>query len=73
MTVEIAGLVALWSFRKLLRVRINLVSPSLQYQIVMNRGMSFAANVASITSMVACLKPAEIDSSLIFPATMPMM
>jgi hypothetical protein len=38
-----------------------------KFQNFMNVGMSFAASMAITTSIAACLKPAEIDSSLIFP------
>ena len=37
----------------------------------MNCGMSFAASIEIITSMAACLNPEAIDSSAIFPATIP--
>ena len=36
-------------------------------QNFMNVGMSFAASMPTATSIATCLKPAEIDSSLIFP------
>lgn len=37
----------------------------------MNNGMSFAAIIEMTTSIAACLKPLDIDSSLILPATIP--
>jgi hypothetical protein len=43
------------------------------YQSLMNWGIIFAANIEIMTSMAACLNPDAIDSSLIFPATIPII
>jgi hypothetical protein len=68
MTVEIAGLAAFSSFRKLLLLIRIFIAP---YPSFTNDGIILAATIEISTRMAACLNPAPTDSSLIFPATIP--
>ena len=71
MTVLTAGLTARLSPLKRL-TKWGVLVLGCSYPKFMTLGMTLAAMMAMMTRMAACLKPEAMDSSLIFPATMPM-
>ena len=68
-TVETAGATAFLSLANSFNLLFCILFFS--FYIETKMGITLAANTEIITSIDACLNPAAIDSSLIFPATIP--